>query len=71
MDQNRTKQKVLEIFNEVKNTSFRSLEDAVEENGMAYVFDVWLRYDGIVGYTSDIFEVLNAVGFNISMQEDW
>ena len=40
MDQNRTKQKVLEIFNEVKNTSFRSLEDAVEENGMAYVFDV-------------------------------
>ncbi len=71
MDQNRTKQKVLEIFNEVKNTSFRSLEDAVEENGMEYVFDVWLRYEGIVGYTSDIFEVLNAVGFNISMQEDW
>ena len=71
MDQNRTKQKVLEIFNEVKNTSFRNLEDAVEENGMAYVFDVWLRYEGIVGYTSDIFEVLNAVGFNISMQEDW
>jgi hypothetical protein len=38
---------------------------------MAYVFDVWLRYEGIVGYTSDIFEVLRAVGFNIDMQEDW
>lgn len=66
-----TKQKVLEIFNEMKNTSFRTLEDAVEEYGMAYVFDCWLRYEGIVGYTSDIFSVLNAVGFDIDMQEDW
>ena len=47
MDQNRTKQKVLEIFNEVKNTSFRSLEDAVEENGMAKVKPfVWLEREG-------------------------
>ena len=66
-----TKQKVLEIFNEMKNTSFRTLDDAVEEYGMAYVFDCWLRYEGIVGYTSDIFSVLNAVGFDIDMQEDW
>jgi hypothetical protein len=66
-----TQRNVLEIFNEVKNTQFRTLDDAVEEYGMAYVFDVWLRYEGIVGYTSDIFEVLRAVGFNIDMQEDW
>lgn len=65
-----TKRNVLEIFNEMKNTSFRTLEDAVEEYGMAYVFDCWLRYEGIIGYTTDIFEVLNAVGYNISMEED-
>lgn len=66
-----TKQNVLEIFNEMKNTSFRTLEDAVEEYGMAYVFDCWLRYEGIVGYTRDILSVLNAVGYDVSTEEDW
>jgi len=66
-----TKQNVLEIFNEVKNTAFRTLDDAVEEYGMAYVFDCWLRYEGIVGYTRDILSVLDAVGFEISTEEGW
>lgn len=44
-----TRRNVLEIFNEVKNTQFRTLENAVEEYGMAYVFDVWLKYECIVG----------------------
>jgi len=66
-----TKQNVLEIFNEVKNTAFRTLDDAVEEYGMVYVFDCWLRYEGIVGYTRDILSVLDAVGFEISTEEGW
>lgn len=65
-----TKQNVLEIFNEMKNTSFRTLEDAVEEYGMAYVFDCWLRYEGIVGHTRDILSVLDAVGYDIATEEN-
>ncbi|SDA20030.1 hypothetical protein SAMN02910447_01668 [Ruminococcus sp. YE71] len=45
------KQKVLEAFNEMKNTQYRTIEDAVEEYGAAYVFDCWLRHEGIIGYT--------------------
>lgn len=66
-----TKQNVLEIFNETKNTSFRSLEEAVEEYGMVYVFDCWLRYEGIVGYTRNILSVLDAVGFDMATEEGW
>ena len=56
-----TARNVLDVFNEVKNTSFRTLDDACEEYGEVYVFDTWLRYEGIVGCTRDILAVLEAV----------
>ena len=56
------KQKVLEAFNEMKNTQFRTMDDAIEEYGAAYVFDCWLRHEGIIGYTRDILTVLDALG---------
>ena len=65
-----TKENVLKIFNEVKNKNYRTLEDAVEEYGAAYVFDEWLRYEGIVGYTRDILAVLDAVGM-LDFEEEW
>lgn len=69
MEEN-AKQNVLEAFNEVKNTGFNSLDDAVEEHGAAYVFDVWLRYIGIVGYTRDILAVLSVLGM-LDYEEEW
>ena len=69
MEEN-TRQKVLETFNEVKNTTFTDLKDAIEENGAAYVFDVWLRYIGIVGYTRDILSVLSVLGM-LDYEEEW
>ena len=65
-----TRQKVLETFNEVKNTHFTDLKDAVEEYGAAYVFDVWLRYIGIVGYTREILAVLSTLGM-LDYEEKW
>ena len=65
-----TRQKVLETYNEVKNTTFTDLKDAIEENGAAYVFDVWLRYIGIVGYTRDILSVLSVLGM-LDYEEEW
>ena len=56
-----TARNVLEAFNETKNTNFRTLNDACEEYGAEYVFDTWLRYEGIVGCTRDILAVLHAV----------
>lgn len=66
-----TERKILEIVNEVKNQQFRSLEDAIEEYGMVHVFDIWLRYEGIAGYTRDILTVLDAIGFDMSCEEGW
>lgn len=68
---NITERNILEIVNEVKNQQFRSLEDAVEEYGMVKVFDIWLRYEGISGYTTDILSVLDALGVDVSTEEVW
>ena len=56
-----TARNVLDVFNEVKNTDFRTLNDACEEYGAEYIFDTWLRHEGIVGFTRDILAVLTAV----------
>lgn len=64
------KQKVLEAFNEMKNTQYRTIEDACEEYGAAYVFDCWLRHDGIIGHTRDILTVLDALEM-LEFEEDW
>lgn len=65
-----TARNVLEAFNEMKNTSFRTLNDACEEYGAEFVFDTWLRYEGIVGSTRDILAVLHAVHL-LKHEEVW
>lgn len=64
------KQNVLEAFNEMKNTQFRTIDDACEEYGAACVFDCWLRHEGIIGYTRDILTVLDALEM-LDFEEDW
>lgn len=63
--------KVLDVVNEVKNEQFRTLDDAVEEYGMVKVLDIWLRYEGISGYTTDILAVMDAIGWDVSVEEGW
>lgn len=52
---------LLEVFNEMKNEDFNSLSAAIEEYGAVYVFDTWLRHEGVVNRTRDILMVLGAV----------
>ena len=70
MDIETAKENVLKAINYQKNKNFRTLGDAIEEYGAAYIFDEWLRYEGIIGYTRDILAVLNAVGM-LEYEEEW
>ena len=43
--------KIVEAFNETYNCDYKSYP-------VTEILDVWLRYEGIVGYTRDIIDLL-------------
>ena len=62
-----------EILKAVKaehDIDYTTIAEAVEEYGMVGVFDCWLKNEGLVGYTSEILEVLAECGFDVSI-DDW
>ncbi len=52
------REKILEAFNETYGNRFRSFEEIRNEYDVTEILDTWLRYEGIVGYTRDIIDLL-------------
>lgn len=52
------REKVVEAFNETYGKRFKSFEEIRKEYDVAEILDTWLRYEGIVGYTRDIIDLL-------------
>lgn len=54
--------KLLEAVNENWGVDYANLEEALVIFSHREVFDEWLKYEGIVGYTSPILRALNTLG---------
>ena len=52
------REKIVEAFNETYGNRFKSFEEIRSKYDVTEILDTWLRYEGIVGYTSDIIDLL-------------
>lgn len=52
------REKVLEVFNETYGNRFKSFEEIRNGYDVTEILDTWLRYEGIIGYTRDIIDLL-------------
>ncbi len=52
------REKIVEAFNETYGNRFKSFEEIRNEYDVTEILDTWLRYEGIVGYTRDIIDLL-------------
>lgn len=50
--------RIVEAFNETYNCDYKSFEQIKKEYPVTEILDIWLRYEGIVGYTRDIIDLL-------------
>lgn len=55
------KKAILEAVNEMSSGNFKTLSEVKEEYSEKEIFDMWLRYEGILGYTDKILVVLNTI----------
>lgn len=53
---------ILEALEEMENVKCSSVEEAIKIYGKQELFDIWLRYEGISGYTNKILNVLIKLG---------
>ena len=53
--------KILEALREMEGTSYTSLADAQEVYSNRELLDIWLRYEGISGYTDVILDVVETI----------
>lgn len=56
------REKIIEAFNETYGNRYKSFEDIKQEYDITEILDTWLRYEGIVGYTRDIIDLLGECG---------
>ena len=52
------REKILEAFNETYDNCYKSFEEIKNEYPVTDIPDTWLRYEGIIGYTRDIIDLL-------------
>lgn len=53
--------KLLEALEEMESVDFNSLDEALKQYSKKEIFDIWLKYEGISGYTSAIYNVINKL----------
>ena len=51
-------EKILEAFNETYDSDCKDFEIIKNDFSVVEILDTWLRYEGIVGYTRDIIDLL-------------
>ncbi|MEG2924422.1 MAG: hypothetical protein RR848_08130 [Oscillospiraceae bacterium] len=55
--------KIIEAVNEMTCGDFKSIKQAQQQYSSREIFDLWLVYEGIGGYTNTIIDVLRELGF--------
>jgi len=61
----RMQKQIITAFNETYNTDYKAFEEIQRDYSVAEILDVWLRYEGIIGYTRNIIDILGECGIYI------
>lgn len=56
------REKIVEAFNETYDSDCDDFEIIKEEFSTEEILDTWLRYEGIIGYTRNIIDLLGECG---------
>ena len=51
-------EQIIEAFNETQNTDYKRFEEIQRDFSVSEILDTWLRYEGLIGYTRDIIDLL-------------
>lgn len=61
---------ILNAVDEYTGTHYDSLVEALKDHTRRELLDIYLRYEGIIGYTDSILSVLIALGFDMEIEDD-
>lgn len=59
------REKIVEAFNEMHGNRFKNFEEIRKIYDITEILDTWLKYEGIIGYTRDIIDLLGECGVYI------
>lgn len=60
---------ILEALKEETGEEPGTIEKALERHYRRELLDIWLRYEGLIGYTGEILHVMEALGYDIDTEE--
>lgn len=60
------KQAVLTAVREMTGEPIQTMEQAHEQFSRRELLDLWLRYEGVTGYTQQILNVMEVLGYDIN-----
>ena len=58
-------QAVLTAVREMTGAPIQTMEQALEQFSRRELLDIWLRYEGVTGYTQQILNVMGVLGYDI------
>lgn len=59
-------QAVLTAVREMTGEPIQTMEQAQEQFSRRELLDIWLRYEGVTGYTQQILNVMEVLGYGIA-----
>ena len=62
-------QAVLTAVREMTCEPIQTMEQALEQFSRRELLDFWLRYEGLIGYTQQILNVMEVLGYDIDTEE--
>lgn len=62
-------QAVLTAVREMTGEPIQTMEQALERFSRRDLLDIWLRYEGLIGYTQQILNVMEALGYDVDTTE--
>lgn len=60
---------ILTALKEMTGEEPGTIEKALERHYRRELLDIWLRYEGLIGYTGKILHVMEALGYDIDTEE--
>lgn len=68
-EMNQMVQELLQAAREMGVGDFTEISDALKHHSRSELLDAWLQYEGLLGYTSQILNVMEELGYDISCEE--
>lgn len=60
----------MEALQEIEGQVYRSLGEARVHYSQRELLDIWLRYEGIIGYTDTILSAMISLGYSLDIEDD-